>query len=458
MSAVRAAEPVAERSRFSEFAGAREDEFLAKGYARRDFFPHRVRHLPKCGPDGFRLGARMCGSEVLDRQWQVLLYAAPDLLAEFPRDLFFDRDVMWHEQHLGLPGQVASANVVLEEGRAWSYVHQSDLVQRIGRRRECKTRVDSRFGSWPKLLVNALLDFALRHGARELRVATAALAMAHTDPARDVGPELFERTYDRSLRGLAGVREQDGWWLVDVEANRDRVVAAEPREDPLAMPGRVVCVCHDIERGLGHRDVDPGFAARADAESPGALETMLAAERAAGVRATYNVVGVMLDELRGRIEGEGHAIGFHSHDHGDGPEQLEGCRAVDYRIKGYRVPRSEIGPDLADERLAHHNFEWLASWDRSLGLTEPRLVNRIVRVPVHLDDFAMHGRGMAYADWERIALERVDSQAVTVLSLHDCYGGHWLPGYGALLERLRERAELWTVDELAAHVTLAAAG
>ena len=430
---------------------------MAKGCARRDFFPHRVRHLPKCGPDGFKLGARMCGSEELDRQWQVLLYAAPELLAEFPRDLFFDRDVMWHEQHLGLPGQVASTNVVLDGGRAWSYVHQSDLVQRIGRRREHKTRVDSRFGSWPKLLVNALLDFAQRHGARELRVATAALAMEHTDPKREVAPELFERAYDRSLRHLDGVLERDGWWLVDVEANRDRIVAGEPAGEPLPTPERVVCVCHDIEHGLGHRDVDPGFAARADAEAPAALEAMLAAERAAGVRATYNVVGLLVDELRGRIEEDGHAVAFHSHDHGESPDQLEGCRAVDYRIKGYRAPRSVIGADISDERLAGHNFEWFASSEYSLGFDRPRLSNRIVRVPVHLDDFRMHDSSLAYADWERIALERVGSQPVTVLSLHDCYGEYWLAGYETLLERLSERAELWTVDELAAHVTLAAA-
>lgn len=457
MSAVRAAAPVAERSRFSDFAEAREDEFLAKGFARRDFFPHRVRHLPKCGPDGFKLGARMCGSEVLDRQWQVLLYAAPEMLAEFPRDLFFDREVMWHEQHLGLPGQVASANVVLEGGRAWSYVHQSDLVQRIGRRRECKTRVDSRFGSWPKLLVNALLEFAQRHDARELRVATSTLAMTHTDPARNVEPELFERTYDRSLRRLAGVREEDGWWVIDVEANGDRVVAGERREDPVPMPERVVCLCHDIERGLGHCDVDPAFAEAADAEAPAALEAMLAAERAAGVRATYNVVGVLMDELRGRIEPDGHAVAFHSYDHGASPEQLESCRAIDYRLKGYRPPRSVIGADLSDERLAGHNFEWVASSEYSLGIDRPCLSNRLAWIPVHLDDFVMHDRGVPYEDWERVALERVESQRVTVLSLHDCYGGHWLPGYGALLERLSERARLWTVDELAARVTLTAA-
>ena len=41
--------------------------------------------------------------------------------------------------------------------------------------------------------------------------------------------------------------------------------------------------------------------------------------------------------------------------------QLPRCREVDYRIKGYRPPRSQITPELSDRNLLFHNFEWLAS-------------------------------------------------------------------------------------------------
>jgi hypothetical protein len=72
-----------------------------------------------------------------------------------------------------------------------------------------------------------------------------------------------------------------------------------------------------------------------------------------------------------------------------------------------------------------------------------------------MDDFSLHREETDYAAWERAALAAVEQRPVTALSLHDCYAPRWLTHYEGFLERLRERAELWTVDELAAHVTLA---
>jgi hypothetical protein len=92
---------------------------------------------------------------------------------------------------------------------------------------------------------------------------------------------------------------------------------------------------------------------------------------------------------------------------------------------------------------------------RSLGATAPRLANGIVRVPVHFDDFALHARGQDLAEWEAAALAAIDAGELVVFSLHDCYAHLWLDGYEPFLERVLARARPITVDELAAHVTLA---
>ena len=117
---------------------------------------------------------------------------------------------------------------------------------------------------------------------------------------------------------------------------------------------------------------------------------MLAVEASAGVRVTYNVVGQILPEVREQIESGGHALAFHSFDHRRDGDQLRRCREVDYRLKGYRLPRSEPTPETTDEQLAFHNFEWLASSAHSLGLESPQLQNRVVRLPVALDDFPLY--------------------------------------------------------------------
>src|SRR5512134_2523025 len=94
-------------SAFRQITAERADEYVAKGHRRRHFFPHRVYHLPKCGPDGFRLARRMCGKEDPAAMWEVVLYADVALLGDFPPDLFFDDDVICHQQQFGQPGQVA---------------------------------------------------------------------------------------------------------------------------------------------------------------------------------------------------------------------------------------------------------------------------------------------------------------------------------------------------------------
>ncbi len=444
-------------SAFREIARGREPEFVSRGYRPRHVFAHRLYQLPKCGPDGYKLAAAACGHVDLSAHWQLLLYADPALAAEFPPEVFSDDNVMWHRQQLGIAGQVASATVFFEGDVARSLVHQSDLVQRIARLPTHRSRVENRFKGWPHMLLNGLLAFARERGAVRLHTPTADLARRHTDPAREVGRDLFDRVYDRPVERFAPER-RDGWWVIDLERNAARVVEPSIRSE--ARPnGRTVCICHDIERGHGHRDVDAAFARRADAKSAASLERMLAVEADAGVAATYQVVGLLMAEVEPQLRDAGHSVAFHSYDHSVPPkgDQLAECRGIDYRIKGYRPPRSLVSDDLADERLAFHNFEWLASSAASLGTDEPALPNRVAKLPVAGDDFALHSGQLTYEEWEADVLGAAGRRPFTAIGLHDCYADHWLPHYPELISRLAALGQLRTLDEVAAELFLSPA-
>jgi peptidoglycan/xylan/chitin deacetylase (PgdA/CDA1 family) len=435
----------------------RRDEFVAHGHLARHFFPHRVVRLPKGGPDGLKLARGMCGSDVVAAQlWELVLYALPPALDEFPAELFFDDDIVWHQQQFGLPGQVATATLVEDGTDLYVLNLVSDLVQRIGRRRDAKTRVENRFKGWSRVLLHAVLDFALDRGARRVLVASADLALAHTDRARTVQRPLFDRVYDRSVGSPYRAVRQGEWWVLDVATNAD--VLVRPPVDAITLSDEPqVCVCHDIERGWGHLH-DPAFVAAIDADAPAYLTRMLDVEADAGIRATYSIVGFLVPELGERVRAAGHSVAFHSFDHAGlgesgAEDQLRHCRDVDYRIKGYRPAESRLTSELTDENLAFHNFEWLASSRFSLGADVPRLANGVVRIPILFDDFDLHN-GAVYAPWERAAFEAVGTAGTVAFSLHDCYAPTWLPGYPELLRKVAGLGRLRTLDEVAADVLL----
>jgi hypothetical protein len=313
------------------------------------------------------------------------------------------------------------------------------------------------------MLLNAIGNFALERRLARIYTPTAAFAMLHTDRRRTVQPDLFERIYDHDIHTrFPRTRGADNWWVTDVKDIKGRVLVAEAGGEPVA-DEKTICICHDIERGLGHVGIDPDFVAIAERTAPASLDAMLAAERDAKVHATYNVVGVLLNEVRPRLEADGHCIAFHSYDHqigdpGDGStSQLRKCRTVDYRIKGYRVPRSRITAELTDANLCFRNFEWLASSTKSLDTLQPAMQNRIVRLPILFDDFPLFQGRMSYADWERAALDGIEKNHFVAFGLHDCYAPHWLPHYRDLLRRLGGLGTLRTLDAVAFDVIMAAA-
>jgi len=80
--------------------------------------------------------------------------------------------------------------------------------------------------------------------------------------------------------------------------------------------------------------------------------------------------------------------------------------------------------------------------------------NGVVKIPVEFDDFALYRRLLSYHAWEAEILEMVRRRPFFVLGLHDCYAPFWLNQYRSLLQQLKSRATLITLNEVAARVTL----
>ena len=441
-------------SRFKAFGLNRANEFHSKGYKRRYFFPHKVFYLPKCGPDAYKMATRMCGPCELNQMWEIILYADTPTIDEFPPELFFDDDLVWHQQQFGKIGQVATANLVEMGTTLYTMVHISDIVQRISRRREYKTRIENRFKGWHHLLLNAILNFALERKLDRVLSPASSLAMRNTDQKRTVQRELFERVYDRNIGELFETTQKDGWWVIELDVNRERIIQPEDREEILKHT-KTICLCHDVEAGYGHIEADPPFVDFANKNFPHNLDRMLSIEKKFGVKATYNVLGSLLKDVRAKAEEDGHCIAFHSYNHQfdeNEPIQLMECRKIDYRIKGYRPPQSKITAGLDDRHLGFHNFEWLASSRRSFGFDQPQIVNRIVKIPIYFDDFQMYKEGLKYEDWESLAMERINRSDPAVFCLHDCYAHLWLPYYEKFLEKILRLGKMKTLNTIAAEV------
>jgi len=423
--------------------------FTRRGFRGREFFAHEVVCFPKPYPDTMlKLGERGFPRTRVEagRCVQVNVYSSH--LDSLPEELFTDRHVNWHGQQFGKRGLIAAAGLFQEGRSAFVTLLQSDLCQQIFRspqlRRAASARLNNRFRYWYLVLFNAILDFARDQGLEAVYSPTADHIIATT--AITVSPELFTRIYDSLADRYQCRRETVGqgeYWVVPVMANDERIVPLEiSHREPAHHPHKVICITHDIEE-----DVDTPVGKR---DCRDALARMLAIERARGVRATYCVLGALWREKAPLVAAQDdHSVAFHSYDHSlDDLHQLERVRRVDLQVKGYRPPRSVITAEVTDYALAYWNFEWLLSSARSLGCSEPRLENGIVKIPIHLDDYPMHTGELTAPQWMERLRARVATQDFVAIGLHDCYARHWLGNYCELLDWLAEAGELWSCDEV----------
>lgn len=459
---------------YRELEAGQQDLFLELGYPRKYIFPHRTYCLPKAAPDALRLAKWMVGKEPRVGHFTLLLHATPERLCGLPADLFLNNDLFIHRQQFGRPGHVAFATLAVAGRNLYVLGMVSDLVQRRSRAGKHKDRIRLRFRGWRYMLVNAVLNFAIEFGCENIQFPKAKLVMQYTRKRSAASDAFFERLYDKTLTEYHDVASLGDWWQMNVPANRRSVVKLIEKQETLPRD-KTICITHDIERGLGHREFDEAIARRMDQTAPSYLSRMLDAEQRATCRATYCVVGSILEEVRKPIEKSGHCLAFHSYDHesqnkafwqklplrklrifvlsrlrGYPPAiQLKLCRQVDYALRGYRPPNSVLTREHAINNLRYFNFDWLASSEDSLGVQEPTFRDGIVFVPILFDDFPLFRGDCSYSQWQARAVSLIEKRAFTAFGLHDCYAEHWLPRYLELLEQVKTMGETKTLEDVA---------
>lgn len=500
----------------------RKEEFFNKGYKRRYFFPHEIYYLPRCASDGFFFANRMWHINNPNSLWEIILYAWGDIIDEFPEELFFDNDIIWHQEHLGKPGQIASANLIIDGDKLYTLEHVSDLVQRIHIRKEYKTRINSCFRHWHHMLLNSILNFAVENNLTRIYSPSADLLIEKFYNGRinaKVDRRYFDKIYDRDVKMHFDVDQKDGMWVIDVRKNCHKLIIPEKRETIVRDDKKTICIFHDIERGLGHVGVDPVLAESADIDAARTLKNILSIEKELNVKTTYNVVGVILNEVRASIEQDGHCIAFHSYNHQVGHQPvtnymseaaiLTAISEISYKVTYFvnkvrrqlslapvsYQPISEIYRNVVNKvrkqlslPLITNQFAECRSidyrikgyrhyqpkitsaisdkdlcyynfeWisiDEKTPGTRPILENRVVKMPVFCDDQEIFKRNMPYETWERKVIESIKQSNFVALGLHDCYASYWLPHYSKFLERISSLGQLRTFDEVANQVFFA---
>lgn len=430
--------------------GAPAAEFVKAGIPARNWFDHYVVTIAKQYPDtflylGWRKAPRRATEATAFRQ--INLYATE--LGGLPDELFTDKSVNWHQQQMGLKGLIASAGLYLDGvDDAFVMFLQSDLCQQLFRhaelRAQCRTQVDSRFGHWYQLLLNAVLDFCVDRGVKVLYSPTCGTILHFN--VKSVQAQLFSRVYDDAPRRfncdlcIAGGAE---YWRIPIADNLARI-ARHSRKAPVnAPPPSGVCIFHDIEEDVD-TDVSKGDCNRWFLD-------LLRMEREASVPATYSILGSLFKDKMPHLMAHGvRSLAFHSYDHNaHGTSQLPRLRKVDLQVRGYRPPQSRITSEITDYGLSFYNFEWLLSSARSLCSPHVHLENGIVKIPVHLDDYLLHTGRLTLEQWDEALFQLLDRVPLVVIGLHDCYASKWINSYDKLLERLQSRRRFLTCDQIA---------
>lgn len=420
----------------------------AKTFRLGGHFNYRVVGFQKQYPDTF-LQLKVRGIPVDDlragRFYQLNLYSSD--LQGLPDQLFTDKAINWHSQQLGEKGLIAAAGLYAHGSSLTVCLMQSDLCQQLYRsilKRECKTRVENRFGHWYRHLFNAILDFAIDAGFSVVYTPTSNQILATT--AKRIQPDLFRRIYDAPADRYdcqRVKRDRAEYWKVRVASNAElveRLPAAliDGQQDNQTL----MCVFHDIEENVDTRI--------SVTECRDNLTAMLEIEKSLGISATYNILGQLLYSKRKEILefNSHHCLAFHSYNHDIADQsQLKRCREVDLQVRGYRPPRSVITPELTDYRLSFFNFEWLASYEGSFGFSSCALQNGIVKIPIQTDDHPLFV-GASFSQWETELLYFAQTRRLLAFGLHDCYAGLWLKSYRKLLEKLGSVGRFVTADEM----------
>ena len=191
----------------------RKEDFFNKGYKRRYFFPHEIYYIPKCASEAFFFANRICDIGDPNSLWEVILYARGDILEEFPAELFYDPELLCHQEHFGKRGQIASASLAVEGKNLYSLDRVSDIVQRIHLRKEFRSRINSCFRYWNHLLLNSILNFAVENELTTIVTPSCDFLMEHFYNGKikpNVDRGLFDRIYDRDVTTHFDTHKRNG--------------------------------------------------------------------------------------------------------------------------------------------------------------------------------------------------------------------------------------------------------
>ena len=133
---------------YRESAPEQEIAFIDRGYPKKYIFPHKVYCIPKPGPDALRLERWMVGIQPKATHLTLTLHATGEALSEFPGDLFFNKDLVVHQQHFGVPGHLAFASLVSSGKDFYALQVIGDPVQRRARAPAFRQLLSSRFRGW----------------------------------------------------------------------------------------------------------------------------------------------------------------------------------------------------------------------------------------------------------------------------------------------------------------------
>ena len=81
--------------------------------------------------------------------------------------------------------------------------------------------------------------------------------------------------------------------------------------------------------------------------------------------------------------------------------------------------------------------------------------NRLVKIPIHFDDFPLYTGSLSFGAWEKRLLKMIESNEFVAIGLHDCYADFWLPGYSAFLKKISGLGRFKTLDAVANETLLA---
>lgn len=462
---------------------ARKPEFIERGYKGRYFFPHRAYFVTKRQPEQAQFARQFWSLPDPGSLYSVALFADKPVIDEFPDEVYFDRRIMMHRGHLGLPGLVATACLYVDGDKLFTDEHLCDLVTRCKFAGEHGNKIRRRFGGWHHMLLNSILHFANMRSLREIHMPNSARIQSQY-VQREINMDVLERLYDRDPFLHHKSRMQGDFVVIDVQANRGELVAMERRDEPTTLPERGVSLFHDVTPGSEHR-----------------IEELLQAEEQLDIRSTYCVPASMVEALHEPIEARGHGLAFRSFD-GRPYRQLQGdpeeespvmraltqfmkrraerkaastqpvppvkiasdvvleltnrlrrllrlrptldivdlCRDIDFYLTGFRVTDNDVSAGLTHKPLRRLHFDWVL--DPRLDPTSaPRCEDGLVLFPVNrVVDQSASGDGFARL------IKQAEQQPLATLGLPLITADDWLPRLGELVGALREKADVLTLQ------------